>query len=553
VSPILLWVAFRIDLLGSAIAALLISIVAVAMTVYGHGPIPALTAGNISERVQFLQLFLAVVVLMPMVTAVLFCAMRDTRRALHSEMTRAEITLHSIGDGVITTDARGVIDFINPIAERLTGWPLVEARGQPIEKVFHVISALDRTRVVNPVARCLEQRGLVGPDIHSVLVGRSGDEYSIQDSVAAIWSLEHVLEGVVLVFSDDSERQRLALTAVHDAAHDPLTGVVNRREFERRLQQALDAAHKEDITHALVYLDLDQFKVINDTKGHGAGDEHLRQLSHRLNALSRTRDTFARLGGDEFGLLMERCTLEQARRTTESLLDSVREFRFVWEGQPFRIGASMGLVAVDGSSRTITELLRRADAACYGAKEHGRDQIHLYTEDDFQLAERRGEMHWVSRIQKALEEDQFRLYYQPIVALSQPQGDGIRCELLLRLESEAGEIIPPGAFSPAAERYDLAAAIDQWVVKNALRWIAAHPGVSARLTHVAINLSGHSMVDPHMAEYIERQFQQSLVAPEKICFEVTETAAIANLDTAASFFDRMKKLGCEFAFHPSNT
>ena len=264
-----------------------------------------------------------------------------------------------------------------------------------------------------------------------------------------------------------------------------------------------------------MYLDLDQFKVINDTKGHSAGDELLRQLSHRLNSQTRSRDTFARLGGDEFGLLMERCTLAQARRTTENLLQSVREFRFVWEGQPFRIGASMGLVAVDGSSRTITELLRRADAACYGAKEHGRDQIHLYTEDDLQLAERRGEMHWVSRIQTALEEDQFRLYYQPIVALSQPHSDGIRCELLLRLENESGEIIPPGAFLPAAERYNLAVAIDQWVVRNALRWIAAYPRVSARLTHLAINLSGHSMVDPHMAEFIERQFQQSLVAPEK--------------------------------------
>lgn len=430
--PIMLWAALRIDLLGSAIAALLITMVAVTMTVTGHGPIPPLTE-SMGERVQFLHLFLAAAVLMPMATAVLFSAMSDTRRALHAEKTRVEITLRSIGEGVITTDARGFVDFINPIAERLTGWSMVEAIGQPVDKVFHVIHALDRTSVVNPVARCLAQTSIAGLDNHIILVGRGGDEYSIQDSVAGIWTVEHELEGVVLVFSDVTERHRLALTAIHDAAHDPLTGLVNRREFERRLQQALDSAEKEDITHALVYLDLDQFKVINDTKGHGAGDELLRQLSHRLNTKTRSRDTFARLGGDEFGLLMERCTLEQARRTTEKLLESVRAFRFVWEGQPFRIGASMGLVAVDGSSRTIAELLRRADAACYGAKERGRDQIHLFTTNDSHITERQGEMHWVSRIQKALEDGQFRLYYQPIVALSESNGDGFRCELLLRL------------------------------------------------------------------------------------------------------------------------
>ena len=466
---------------------------------------------------------------------------------MNTEKTRAEITLRSIGDAVITTDASGIVDFINPVAERLTGWTSPEAIGQPIDVVFQILNEDDRTPLESPVTRCIAHGAMVALSSSAILFGRGGKEYSIRNSVAPIWAAEHSLAGAVLVFSDMSERRQMEREAVHLAAHDSLTGLVNRREFESRLQRALDTAHREDTTHALAYLDLDQFKVINDTKGHSVGDEMLRQLSARLSALTRKRDTFARLGGDEFGLLMEHCSLEQAQRTTQNLLESVREFRFTWEGQPFRVGASLGLVAVDSSSRSTGELLRRADAACYGAKEQGRNRLHIYKEDDSRLAERQGEMQWVSRIERALEDDQFRLYYQPIVALREPTSDLTRCELLLRLEDESGDILPPGAFLPAAERYGLAVAIDRWVVRHALTWIAAHPDIAEQLSHIALNLSGHSLADSSMADYIEGEFEMTKVKPEKICFEVTETAAIANLGTAAKLFDRAKQIGCKFA------
>jgi diguanylate cyclase (GGDEF)-like protein/PAS domain S-box-containing protein len=553
VAPILLWAAFRLDILGSAIMGLLVSAISVGMTIYGLGPIPEVTSGNMGDRVQFLQLFLGVAVLMPMVAAVLFSAMRSAERSLYAEKVRAEVTLHSIGDAVITTDAQGNVKFMNPVAEQLTGWPLAEARGQPVDTVFLILNEDDRTPVASPVAHCLAKEAIVGHGDDTILVGLHGNEYSIQDSAAPIWSPEHELMGVVLVFSDVTEHRRLAREASHHAAHDSLTGLVNRREFEKRLQRVLDTAHRDDRVHALVYLDLDQFKVINDTKGHSAGDELLRQLSRRLSERTRHRDTFARLGGDEFGLLMEHCSLEQAQHIAEELHASISEFRFMWEHQPFRIGASMGLVAVDATSRSITELLRRADAACYVAKEQGRNRIHIYTEDDSRLAERRGEMQWVGRIQRALEENRFRLYYQPIVALSEVNSDEVRCELLLRLEDETGDVVPPGAFLPAAERYDLAVAIDQWVVSHALDWLAAHPSFIDQVAHCAINLSGHSLADTKMAAFIESQFQTTKVPPGKICFEVTETAAIANLGAAATLFDRLKELGCKFALDDFGT
>ncbi|MEM7407008.1 MAG: EAL domain-containing protein [Pseudomonadota bacterium] len=355
--------------------------------------------------------------------------------------------------------------------------------------------------------------------------------------------------GWVTTYTDITERNRLARKASYEAAHDALTGLVNRREFESRLQRALDSSHEEGATHALVYFDLDQFKVVNDTKGHAAGDELLRQLAALLRKPLRKRDTFARLGGDEFGVLMEHCTLTQANRVTEDIRSAIADYRFYWEEQALQVGASMGLVSVDRSSETIEELLRRADAACYAAKDAGRNRLHIYSETDSQLLQRRGEMQWVSRIQQALDDDRFVLYQQPIISLSDtsPGRSGLGFELLLRLRTEDGEIVSPGAFLPAVERYGLATKVDCWVIRQALSWLAGQPGLVAAISHCAVNLSGYSLTDQSMPAFVEEQLKESGFPPEKLCFEVTETAAIANVAAAGDMFGRLRALGCTFA------
>ncbi|MFT7460264.1 MAG: diguanylate cyclase (GGDEF)-like protein/PAS domain S-box-containing protein [Planctomycetota bacterium] len=475
--------------------------------------------------------------------------MQTRTEELNAEKLRAEVTLSSIGDAVITTDSNGNIEFINLAAEVLTGWTLVEATGKSIDTVFHIVDEKERSPVKSPVMRCIAEEVVVGLGDHTILIGRHGKEYFIQDSAAPIWSAKQQLLGVVLVFSDVSERHRLSREATHHATHDALTGLVNRREFEARLQRALDATHLEGHAHALVYLDLDQFKVINDTSGHGAGDELLRQLSRVLEKQIRNRDTFARLGGDEFGLLMEHCSLEQAQIISEKLLASIADYRFLWEKHAFRIGASLGLVAVDTSSVNIAELLRRADAACYAAKDGGRNRIHVYRNDDVGLSQQRGEMQWVSRIQNALDDDRFHLYYQPIIALRESNlaQNQVRFEILLRMEDEQGEIILPEVFLPAAERYDLATKIDRWVVSQTLSEIMRSPSLVESMTYCAINLSGQSLADPTMAAFIEAQLNKTGIPPQKICFEVTETAAIANFSVATAMFARLQTLGSTFA------
>ncbi len=471
----------------------------------------------------------------------------DVEARLHDEKERAQVTLHSIGDAVITTDASGIVQYLNPMAEQLTGWSSAEAAGKPVGCVFDVIHDPERTSVEGSVARCLREGSIVALGNQTTLISREGHEYSFQDTAAPIRSRHGILTGVVLVFSDVTESRRLAREATHHAAHDSLTGLVNRREFETRLRQMLDSVRANDGEHVLCYLDLDQFKIINDTCGHPAGDALLCELATALKLKTRSRDTLARLGGDEFGILMEHCTLEQGRRVAELLRNTVAEFQFFWQDKSFKVGASIGLVAINASSKNMAEVLRLADAACYTAKDEGRNRVHVYQEHDVSLVKRQGEMQWVSRINDALEDDRFCLYAQTIKTQSLTKPTEMKYELLLRMEDEAGRIIPPGAFMPAAERYDLATNIDQWVVDAALRWLARNPKQLARFDHCAINLSGRSVGSDEFLKFVMHQFVETAIPPEKICFEITETAAITNVASATRFIAALKEIGCQFA------
>jgi diguanylate cyclase (GGDEF)-like protein/PAS domain S-box-containing protein len=348
--------------------------------------------------------------------------------------------------------------------------------------------------------------------------------------------------------TDITESQQLSARLTYQASHDSLTGLINRREFEQRLERVLQSVHCDGSAHAMCYLDLDQFKIINDTCGHVAGDELLRQISSLLTGCVRRRDTVARLGGDEVGVLMEHCSPQQARRVADSLREAFADFRFVWEARSFTLGVSIGVVPIAADSGNMAGVLAAADAACYEAKEQGRNRVHIYAESDDRLLDRFGQMQWVQRIQVAIDEGRFELMRQPIVPLTREIADGPHFELLLRLHDEAGQrLVPPGAFLPAAERYGLMTRIDRWVCQAAFDWLASHAAQLPTRYICAINLSGASLCDNEFAHFLVDALQRSGLQPSNLCFEVTETTAIANLSHARGFIEALAGRGCRFA------
>ena len=339
----------------------------------------------------------------------------------------------------------------------------------------------------------------------------------------------------------------------HQANHDLLTGLVNRRGFELQLFQAMESQEIENAEHVFCYLDLDQFKIINDTCGHIAGDELLRQISQLLKTHIRNHDVLARLGGDEFGILMEHCNIENAKQLAQKLIDRVSQHRFIWEGKPFAISVSIGMVPMSDSISNTSDLLRFADIACYAAKDAGRNCFRTYTESVSDIAKVHGDMEWVTKINWALENNRFCLYAQLIEPNTQTNIAGLHYEVLLRMIDESGSIIAPGVFLSAAERYHLMTKIDMWVIENQFDYLSRHPQHLAALTLCSINLSGPSLTAPGFQQTVIDCLNQYRIPAEKICFEITETAAISNLTDATAFIDAMHKKGCSFALDDFGT
>jgi diguanylate cyclase (GGDEF)-like protein/PAS domain S-box-containing protein len=351
---------------------------------------------------------------------------------------------------------------------------------------------------------------------------------------------------LLLVCEDVTEARDLGERIAYQASHDTLTGLANRSEFDRYISQAIKLAYTDNSEHILCYLDLDQFKIINDTCGHIAGDELLRQLGDLLKKHIRPQDFIARLGGDEFGVLLYYCSIKEAFFQCEKLRDIIRDFRFYWQGKTFSIGVSIGLSTINKASGSAVNLMKEADSACYAAKEKGRNRIHVFSPDDEELALREGEMQWVEKIRLGIENNSFCLYGQPIVLLSK-EDEGLHFETLIRYRDDNGRIVPPNAFLPAAERYGLAPAIDRWVIGSVFEFIANTPDFLENLSLCSINLSGLSMGDEAMLAFIFEQFNKWQIPTHKICFEITETAAIANLSSAIKFINSLKDYGCSFS------
>ncbi|NEP18349.1 MAG: EAL domain-containing protein, partial [Leptolyngbya sp. SIO4C1] len=481
---------------------------------------------------------------------------KQFEKQLIEEKELAQVTLRSIGDAVITTNAVGQVQYLNPVAEALTGWTQAEANGRALSEIFNIVHETTREPAANPVERVLREKKVVGLANHTVLIARDGTERSIEDSAAPIQTDDGCTIGAVLVFHDVSETRHLTRQLSWQASHDMLTGLFNRREFEQRIAQAVENARSHGRTHVICYLDLDNFKVVNDTCGHAAGDRLLKQVSSLLSQHIRKTDTIARLGGDEFGLLLEYCQLDNASRIVYSLREKIRNLRFTHSGRVFSIGVSIGVTSITADTDSAALSLSNADAACYMAKRKGRNRVHIHQPDDSDLAHQRDETHWAAYITEALEKNQFCLYCQPIVPLSSADSAAKHYEILLRLRDKAGQLVSPGAFMPAAERYNLMPLIDRWVVQTLFSkqaafcrqvWARSEQPLPSSSHLYSVNLSGASINDDEFIHFLKEQFSHYQIPPALICFEVTETAAIENLTKAAQLIGELRNLGCRFA------
>ena len=463
------------------------------------------------------------------------------------EKERAQVTLQSIGDGVITTDANGNIDYINPVAQDLTGWDMRRARGKPVSDIMMLVNEHTRATVESPVIRCLKEGRVITLPKSTVLITKDSEEVPIQDSAAPIRDRIGNVIGSVMVFHDVSKESRMFRQLSYQASHDTLTGLINRREFENRIEGALDYIRgNAEETHALLYIDLDQFKVVNDTFGHVAGDALLRHASEIIQSKIRVSDVLARLGGDEYGILLERCSDERAIDVAEEIRSAIEGYRFEWQDSFTTIRCSIGVVIVTSENAAVADLMSAADVACYSAKDMGRNQIHLYRDSDASL--RHEEMKWVSRITSAVEDGRFELFYQPIIGIGDTEGQRRgHYELLLRMRDEKGVLISPDQFIPAAERYNLMSTLDRWVIHEALSQLADRTEESEARYTLAINLSGTSLSEDRFLDFVIDELKTQKLPAGAICFEITETAAISNLSRVVYFMQTLKRLGCKFS------
>lgn len=474
---------------------------------------------------------------------------QHAQNALSIEKSKAQTTLESLGEGVITTDQNGMITYLNPIAERLTGYTFEQALHKHLHLIFQVYDELGNDLFDYPIESCIDHGEVIRHDALLVLKRKDGEQFVIRDTATPVRDHQQVIIGAVLIFDDFSTIQAMAEKLSYQASHDDLTGLFNRREFESQLDRALQQTARLQVKNSVCYIDLDQFKIVNDTCGHVAGDELLKQLTQHLKAKIRHHDVFARLGGDEFGIIFKDCPEEKAHQLSEAIRSAVQDFVFIWEQHKFQIGASIGLVHLSEEFNSVADIMVASDSACYIAKEKGRNRIHVYVATDKDQLRRSGEMRWMQRISHALEVDNLELYVQPIKPLIESAGLPTHYEFLLRLK-EHDVIHAPYTFLPAAERYDLMPEIDRWVIEKSLTsvseiMITADSELQNSLFH--INLSGQSLNVDDFQDFVYQILQKSGCSSSNIIFEITETTAIANMQRAIDFIKAIKQLGCRFA------
>ncbi|SEC27193.1 EAL domain-containing protein [Terriglobus roseus] len=470
-------------------------------------------------------------------------ALEATERSMQEERDRLEVTLLSIADGVICTDAEGRVTMMNPVAEAMTGWPREEAMSHPVEEVFDLFLEETRMPVRNPIRDCLlHNRPFYLQDGVSLRV-RNGPSRDVQDSAAPIHAHDGRIAGAVLVFQDVTRMRSIQREIAFSSTHDALTLLPNRRQFETALNESLMRTISTGTRSTVCFLDLDRFKVVNDTAGHTAGDVLLKSVAELLTRHVRTTDVIARLGGDEFAIILEDCTPAQAEPTLQRIMDAISALGFVWEERSFPISASLGVAEMTDKS-DIANVMKQADVACYAAKNAGRNHMSVYHPDNGEVYDRHHQLQVASEIRDAIHANRFTLLAQPIVSTRGETAP--RYELLLRMQDRKGEMISPGSFIPAAERYDLMADLDRWVLTQALERrgaaLAAVPDLQ-----LSINLSANSLNDAKFLPFFLDLLQRSPLQPSALTFEITETSLINNLLNASAVIEKVRCTGCKVA------
>lgn len=474
------------------------------------------------------------------------------RKSLEVSLSRsrlqAQYTLESISEGVITTDNEGRIDYMNRAAEEMTGASRDHAVGKKTLEVFTLIDESDRHQLDDPVERSLAMRRRVNMGRRAMLKSATGEkETSVELSASPIRGPGNSISGTVIVFHDVSELRGLTRQMSYQATHDPLTGLINRREFERRLQEAMDSAKSDDTTHMLLYMDLDRFKAVNDSCGHLAGDNLLREIATLIKEQVRESDYVGRIGGDEFGTLLIGCPIDKAAKIASDICTAVGDYRFVWKDKVFDVGVSIGLVEIQHSSSGMQDIMSAADSACYVAKQRGRGQVHIYSAKDEAIARERGDIQWLRQMQTALHENGFELAAQPIIATGRAEEDGPAVEVLLRLPDEEGRVTQSAEFLRSAERYQLMPQIDRWVIKATLTALSSGQIRLPEGRSCMINISSQSIGDESFLSYIVDTLDRSSVAPRMISFELTESAISTDLQHVIRFIEVLHGIGCKFA------
>ena len=468
--------------------------------------------------------------------------LRQQIREKEKAMLRNKAIMDSALDCIISIDSSSCVTDVNPAVEKTFGYKRSEMIGHDLADL--IIPPEFRERHHAGMIRLLTtgETTILNSRIETMALHADGHQLPVE---LAITRVDDESETFFTAYLRDlTEAHELKSELTYQARHDALTGLMNRRAFEEHAKRVFKES-EEGAHHCFLYLDLDQFKVINDSCGHVAGDALLQQISQMLQTRKRASDTLARLGGDEFALLLEGCPLDKAIEITADLIDAVQQFHFYWEDKVFTIGVSIGLVPVQGRFIDFTELLSAADAACYRAKDDGRNRFHIFTPDDVELSKQRGEIAWISRIQKAIDEDRLILYKQAIQPISEmAETDKLHCEILLRMKAPDGEIIMPDQFIPAAERYNLMLAIDKWVIDKAFTWLSEQSDRLDQINLFSINLSGISLTDSSISLYIKDKLQEYGIPAGIICFEITETVAITNLVKATKFLEEVHEMGC---------
>ncbi|MDE2219448.1 MAG: EAL domain-containing protein, partial [Gammaproteobacteria bacterium] len=460
--------------------------------------------------------------------------------------SRARAALEALPGAVVTVDMRGLVDYLNPAAAALVGVAAGSAAGLSLEELGCQASEADRKLLAEPVHQALTAGTPLNLGRRPLVFGSEPAERLVEVAAAPLRDEVGDRTGAVLLLHDVTESRGLARQISYQAAHDALTGLINRREFERRLQDAIDGARRGDGNHVLCYLDLDRFKTINDTSGHQAGDSLLRDIAKLIRGGVRDSDTVGRLGGDEFALLLMGCPLDKARQIADEVCRKVADHRFVWRDRIFNVGASIGLVEISKDTASIEEVLAAADSACYQAKRQG-NHVTVYSARDELAARQSGEIHWLQLLQGALKENRFELYCQPIVAAYGDGDAGPAMEVLVRLRNAAGEHVAPVEFLQAAERYRLMGLIDRQIVQTTFDALGRGAIALPLNRSLGINISGQTLADAQFLEFVVECFDATGANPAQVCFEIAESAVVANLEHARRFIGVLHGMGCRFA------